>query len=121
MLSEENKQLLEDPQVPLWQKILNLDSSRWERSKYAAPHLEGSEGAHRLKDLNIIRQLAPGMYEAAAEEAKAFRDTAVKHNGTFKKLGSIPVLDMHLHPELRYDKHAQDKYFKEHPELKTNG
>lgn len=119
MLSEENKDYLEDKSIPLWERILNLDSKRWERSKYAGPHMEGSEGAHRLKDLNIIRQLAPQMYEAAAEEVKTFRDSAIKHNGTWKKLGSIPLVDVHLHPELRYDKNAQDRYFKEHPELKV--
>ena len=120
MLPEENKKFLEDPEIPLYQKILNLDAGRWERSKYLN-HSPGSEGAHRLKDLGIIRQLAPKMYEAAAEDVKAFKDSAVKHNGTWKKLGSIPAIDMELHPELRYDKTAQDKYFMEHPELRTNG
>lgn len=121
MLSEENKSFLEDKSIPLWQRILNLDASRWERSRYANPDNYNQEGVHRLKDLNIVRQLAPGMYEAAAEDAKAFRNSAVKHNGTWKKVGSIPSIDMSLHPELRYDKSAQDKYFIEHPELKANG
>lgn len=119
MLNEENKQFLEDKSLPLWARILNLDASRWERSKYAAPHREDSEGVHRLKDINIVRQLAPGMYEAAAEEVKAFKDSAVKHNGHWKKIGSIPTIDMSLNPELRYDKSAQDRYFRDHPELKA--
>lgn len=119
MLPEENKQFIEDKSLPLWARILNLDASRWERSKYAAPQSPDSEGTHRLKDLNLVRQIAPEMYEMAESEAKEFRDNAVKHNGTWKKVGSIPIMDMSLHPELRYDKFAQDKYFSEHPELKA--
>lgn len=116
MFSEEKKEYLEDKSIPLWQRILNLDASRFEKSRYAALNA----GKFRLKDLNILRQLAPGMYATAAEEAAEFRETAKRNNGTWKKLGSIPAIDMNLHPELIYDTKAQDRYFSEHPELKTN-
>lgn len=121
MLSEESKQFLEDPEIPLWAKLLNLDASRWERSRYAVPHTYGDSGAHRLKDLNILKVLGPGQYQAAVEDVKAFKETAIKHNGTFKKLGSIPTAWMNLHPELKHDKSAQDKFFRDYPEFRTNG
>jgi hypothetical protein len=36
-----------------------------------------------------------------------------------KKIGSIPLIDTALHPELATDKKAQERYWKQHPELKA--
>lgn len=92
---EENKAYLEDPLIPAWQKILNLDTRHYERSKYAG---ESIAGKHRLKDLSILRQVAPGMYAAAAQEVKEYSDALFETHGQFRKyalgrkLGSIPKI-----------------------------
>ena len=122
--AEESRSFLDNPGIPAWQKILNIDASRFERSRYAG-QAQSPEGKHRLKDLNILREIAPNTYQSAAEEVKEYSEQLFETRGQFRKyklgrkLGSIPMLDMALHPELGYDKSAQDKYFKDHPELKT--
>ena len=84
------------------------------------------KGKFRLKNLNILRKIAPYLYEAAAEEVKEFNTFHRLNGNTFdkvklgRKIGSIPLVDMVLHPELQSDKKAQDKYWKEHPELKAD-
>lgn len=121
---EESRAFQDDASVPAWAKILNIDASKWERSKYAGESVN-PEGKHRLKDLALLREVAPGVYQAAAEEVKEYSDALFETKGQFRKyklgrkLGSIPMMDMALHPELGFDRAAQDKYFAEHPELKT--
>lgn len=120
---EESRNFLESQEVPTWQKLLNVDASNFEKSKYAA---DGQE-KFRLKDLNLLREIAPGIYESAAGEVKEYNDAMFETRGTLRKyklgrkLGSIPTIDMALHPELAWDKKAQDKYFQDHPEMRTRG
>lgn len=108
---------------PLWWATLNIDAAEFERSKYAGL----TPGKFRLKDLGVMRKLAPGIYESAAEEVKeysdflAYSDKNVKKVRLGRKLGSIPLVDAGLNPELMHDPKAQDKYFKLHPELKVQG
>lgn len=115
---------MDDPTIPAWQKIINLDTRNFERSKYAGESFS-PDGKHRLKDLNLLRQIAPGVYESVAQEVKEYSDGLLETRGKFRKyklgrkLGSIPLLDMAMHPELGHDRAAQDRYFKEHPEFKT--
>lgn len=115
---EEQKSILENPNIPLETKVLNLDASKFEKSEYA-------DGKYRLKDLNILRELAPGVYESVADEVKEYSAALFETKGQFRKynlgrkVGSIPLMDMTLNPELAWDHAAQDKYFQEHPELKT--
>jgi len=125
-LSQSQKDaIISDTELPEWFRILHLEDDLFERSKYAAPTHSESKGKHRLKDLNILRKIAPNTYETAAQEVKEYSDALFEHKGVLKKynlgrkLGSIPLMDMTLHPELANDPAAQDKYFKEHPELKV--
>lgn len=121
---QESKKFLEDASIPAWQKILNLDEKHFEKSKYAGDSQSG-EGKFRLKDLALLREVAPGTYAAAAEEVKEYSEALFQTKGQIRKyrlgrkLGSIPAFDMALHPELAWDHKAQDKYFSQHPELKT--
>ena len=121
---EESAAFLDDPNIPAWQKIMNIDARNFERSKYAGDSWSG-EGKHRLKDLNLLREIAPGIYKSAAEEVREYSQQLFETKGQFRKyklgrkLGSIPMMDMALNPELATDPKAQDKYFKDHPELKT--
>lgn len=116
--------LFDDPEVPLWFKVISLPEQMFEKSKYAGDSFTG-EGKFRLKDTGVMRRLAPGLYEAAAEEIKEHNDMVFAHGNSVrkyklgKKIGSIPLIDATLHPELMNDKAAQDKYFKAHPELKA--
>ncbi len=116
--------LFDDPEVPLWMKIIHLPEEQFERSKYAGDSVDG-KGKFRLKDLGVMRQLAPGLYEAAAEDMKehnsmvvAMGDSAKKYK-LGKKIGSIPMIDAALNPELSSDKKEQEKYWKAHPEFKA--
>ena len=111
---------------PLWWKLLQLPAEQYERSRYAAPLNEGSEGKFRLKNSEaVIRKLAPGVYEDCAGEVKEYQDAldaTDPHARKYKigrKLGSIPLIEFSLRPELS-DPHEQDKYFQQHPELKTH-
>lgn len=114
-----------DNSLPLWWRLLNIPEEQFERSKYAAP--TDSKGKFRLKDVNILRKIAPEIYESAAEGVKEYSDALFEHKGNFvkhklgRKLGSIPLVDVALNPELAYDHKAQDKYFQNHPEMKTHG
>lgn len=122
---EESSNFIDNPDIPVWQKILNLDTKNFERSRYAGESFS-PEGRHRLKNLNLLREVAPGVYKSAAEEVKEYSDQLFETRGQLRKyklgrkIGSIPMMDMALHPELAFDKSAQDKYFKDHPELKTS-
>ena len=118
--------IFDDPDVPAWWKVLNLPEENFERTKYAAPLTDpDSKGRFRLKDVNILRKLAPEIYDGAAREIKNYEDVLLEHKGTLKKynlgkkIGSIPMLDVSLRPELAYDESAQNKYWEEHPELKV--
>ena len=108
--------------IPTWWKILNLEDTQFERSRYADEAAEREK--FRLKDIGVMRKVAPGVYEAAAQEVKEHNDYVFQHGQRFnkyklgKKVGSIPLLDAGLHPELMHDQKAQDKYFQEHPEFK---
>lgn len=119
-----NGNLFNDPEVPLWMKLIHLPEESFERSQYAGESIDG-KGKFRLKDLGVMRQLAPGLYEAAAEDMKAHNDMIVAHGNAAKKyklgkkIGSIPLIDTALHPELATDKKAQERYWKQHPELKA--
>lgn len=112
---------------PLWWKLLNLDASHFERSKYAAPLSPESKGKFRLKNLEVLRKLAPDLYEAGAQEVKEYNTYLAEHDGGLKKyklgrkLGSIHALDAALHPELMNDPKAREKYWLEHPEMKAHG
>lgn len=115
--------LFKDPEVPLWFKLMNLDASHYEKSQYADPN---RPNAFRLKDPTVLQQLAPGLYEAAAGEVKEYND-ALLANGKSKrkyklgkKVGSIPLTEALLRPELMNDKKAQDKYWSQHPRLRCD-
>ena len=94
----------------------------FEKSAHADPFGVGKK--FRLKDIGVLRRLAPGVYESAAGEVKEHNDYVFAHGGKErkyklgKKLGSIPLWDASLHPELSHDKRAQEKYWQEHPEMK---
>lgn len=110
--------------IPDWWKILNIEDTEFERSKYAKSSVSG-KGAFRIKDLNILRKILPDVYEAAAEEVKEFNTFHRLNGNTFdkvklgRKLGSISLWDAALQPELFNDSKAQDKYWKDHPEFKA--
>lgn len=112
--------------VPDWFKVLNLEAGLFERSKLLADNPD-SKGKFRLKDLNVLREVAPRTYEVAAQEVKEYNDALFETKGQVRKyklgrkIGSIPMLDAALHPELMNDPKAQDRYFQEHPEMKTRG
>lgn len=115
--------IFSDPDIPLWFKIVNLDEKHFERSKHAGSSVDG-KGKFRLKDLGIIRQMAPNIYKAAADEVKEHNDYVFQHGASFKqyklgkKIGSIPLIDACLHPELASNQKAQEKYWQENPQLK---
>lgn len=117
--SQANK-ILSDNSIPLWYRILNVDAKHFEFSKYAGL----TNNRARIKDLDILRKLAPGLYESCVNEVKEFNNyntwdgKQVKKLPLGKKIGSIPILDWVYQPELQNDKKAQDKYFREHPEFK---
>jgi hypothetical protein len=114
--------LFEDPSVPLWFKVINLDEKHFEKSIYADPN--APHGKFRLKDPNILRQLAPGVYESAAAQVREHNDTVLLHGSSKKKyklgkkIGSIPLVEATLRPELMNDPEAQKRYWQQHPELK---
>ena len=109
-------------EVPTWWAVLNLDENRFEKSRYADAGAEREK--FRLKDLDVMRKIAPGVYESAAQEVKEHNDYVFQHGKRFnkyklgKKVGSIPLWDASLHPELMHDKKAQEKYWQAHPEMK---
>ncbi len=113
-----------DPDIPAWFKLLQVDEKHFERSLYADPHGTSEAGKFRLKDLGIMREIAPHVYAAAAEQVKEHNEMVAAHGSKIKKyklgkkIGSIPLYDVTLHPELAHDKAAQKKYFDEHPELR---
>lgn len=115
--------IFSDPEVPLWYKILNLDDSKFEKSEYADPN--GSRSKFRLKDLSVMRKLAPHLYEAAAEDIKEHNEMVAAHGNRVKKyklgkkIGSIPLIDAALHPELTHDVKAQKRYWEQNPQLKA--
>lgn len=99
---------------PLWWKILNLQTSDFEWSKYL--------GKWRLKNLGILRKLAPGLYESCYGEVRENQVITDIHGNKVKvgkKVGSIPLVDYMFNPELHNNREEQDKYFKEHPEFKA--
>lgn len=106
---------------PNWWKILNIEASEFERSKYAGL----DPGKFRLKDLNLLRKVMPGVYESAAEEVKEGNEYITQNGKRFgktrlgRKIGSIPLYDAALHPELMHDPKAQDRYWQDHPEMKA--
>lgn len=108
--------------TPTWFKVLNLEASQFEKSRYAS--YGADEEKFRLKDIGVLRKIAPGVYESAAGEVKEYNDyvsaegSKINRYKIGKKIGSIPLLDAGLHPELMHDKKAQDKYFKDHPEMR---
>ena len=110
--------------IPDWWLVLNIDDKEFERSKYAKESFS-DKGAFRLKNLNVLRKVIPGVYEAAVEEVKEFNEYHRLNGNSFdkvklgKKVGSIPTWDAALHPELLNDKKAQDKYFQEHQEMRA--
>ena len=107
--------------APDWFKLLNVDASQFERSKYAGEQA----GKFRIKDLGLLRRVAPKVYQAAAEEVKEGNEFIAQHDKRFgkvklgRKLGSIPAWDAALRPELLTDPKAQDKYFQDHPEFRA--
>jgi hypothetical protein len=115
--------IFSDKSVPLWFKLLNIDESHYERSQYADP---GNPNKFRIKDPAILQKLAPGLYEAAAGDVKEYND-ALLANGKSKrkykigkKLGSIPLIEAMLKPELMNDPKAQEKYWRDNPGLKCD-
>ena len=101
-------------EYPLWWKLLNLQASDWEWSNYLKQF--------RLKNLNILRKLAPGLYSECEGEVKEFREFTDLHGNKVKlgkRIGSIPLIDYFAHPELHKDANEQDRYWREHPEFKT--
>lgn len=108
--------------MPAWWQILNLEASQFEKSRYADENAEKEK--FRLKDLGVMRQLSPGVYEAVAQEVKEHNEYVFQNGKRFnkyklgKKIGSIPLQDAGLQPELMHDHKAQDKYFQDHPEMK---
>lgn len=115
--------IFSDPEVPLWMKLLHLDEKHYEKSKYADPL---NPNKFRLKDPAMIRKLAPGLYEAAAGEVKEYNE-ALAINGSSKrkyklgkKVGSIPLVEAMLRPELMNDKKAQEKYWQDNPGLRCD-
>jgi len=106
-----------DKSLPLWWRVLNLDAANFEKSVYAGDKF-------RLKDLGLMRKIAPKVYDAAAQEVKEHNDYVFQEGKKFnkyrlgKKIGSIPMWDVALHPELMTDKDAQEKYWQQHPELR---
>ena len=113
-----------DSEAPLWWKVLNLDDRNFERSRAAGDSHDGN-GKFRLKDLGLMRKLAPGLYESAAQEVKEYNDYVFENRGVLKKyklgrkIGSIPIYDAALHPELINDEAARKKYWEQHPEMKS--
>lgn len=113
--------ILKDKSIPLWYRILNLDEKNFEHSNYAGANKVES----RIKDLDILRKLAPNLYESCVKEIKEdsiYNTWDGKRKGKVKlgkKLGSIPVVDFAYRPELANDPKAVDKYFIDNPQYKN--
>lgn len=109
-------------ELPTWWKILNLEDNLFEKSQYANPW---QAGKFRLKDLGVLRKIAPGLYESTVQEVREDNSYLTQDGKNFKntalgkKIGSIPLLDVGLHPELASDPKAQEKYWQEHPEYRA--
>lgn len=106
-------------EVPYWFQIMNLEADLFEKSIYAS---EIDRPKFRLKNLNILRKLFPGVYESAAEEVKEDNQYYFLDGGKAaigKKKGSIPLEDFALHPELRFDPKEREKYWKENPQFRA--
>jgi len=108
--------------APVWWRVLNLEDTQFEKSRYADP---ARPGAFRLKDVGVLRRLAPGVYEAAADDVREFQDYVFQHGASHRKyrlgrkIGSIPLLDAAHNPELLGDRKAQDRYWQDHPEMRV--
>lgn len=109
--------------LPLWWKVINIEDNQFERSKYAD---KSGESKFRIKDLTWLRKLAPSVYESAAGEVKEYNEYVAQESGNKfkkyklgKKIGSIPIWDAALHPELMHDKAAQNRYWSENNAFKV--
>jgi hypothetical protein len=102
-------------EVPTWWKILNMDANEFSK--------RGKRWT--LNKIDALTKVAPGIYKSAGDEVKAFNEYHVANGNSFgkvklgRKVGSIPLMDFALHPELADDDQAVEKYFNEHPELRT--
>lgn len=114
------EKIIKDKSIPLWYRILNLDEKHFEHSEYAGTN----KVEPRIKDLNILRKLAPRVYETCVDEIKednnydSWDGKKKRKIKLGKKIGSIPLLDFAYHPELANDPKALNKYFIDHPEYK---
>ena len=109
-------------EYPTWWKVLNIEDTKFERSQFAS---DAGPGKFRLKDLDLLRKVAPSIYEAATQEVREDNEYIAQEGKKFqklrigRKLGSIPLLDAGLNPELMHDKKAQDRYWENHPEMRA--
>lgn len=118
---EESRKIQENPDIPVGDKVINLDASRFEKSKYAS---QDDHSKFRIKDIAVIKSIAPKAFDAAAKEVKEYSDQLFQNRAsgkksTWRKLGSVPTVLLTLRPELAFDKAAWDKFFLENPEYKT--
>lgn len=120
-----NEQIAFDQSVPQWFRILNIEHTEFERSRYAGE--AHGEGKFRLKNVDLLKEMDPAEYKAAVESVKEFNSQLADTKASKRdyKLGrllcSIPATYMALNPELGTDEKALDRFLESHPELKTKG
>lgn len=104
--------------VPSWWKVLNAPADKFSR------RTDGQKG-FRFNTYDTLREIAPELYDGAAAEVKEFNEYHTLNGNSFGKvklgrlIGSIPMRDWAMHPELAYDNKALKKYFEQHPELRA--
>lgn len=101
---------------PLWFKVLNLEHTEFSKNP---------DGKWQLNKYDALQKIAPNIYENLGKEVKEFNSYHTVNGNSFdqvklgKKIGSIAVNDIALHPELLNDPKALKKYWELHPELKV--
>lgn len=117
---------LEPDSAPLWWSVLNLPTEQFERSKYAGNQNPDSKGRFRLKDPTVLQKLAPGLYQALADEVKQdneimmeTKEKSIRKGRLGRKIGSIPLMAYHLNPELADDAKARERFWQDNPWLRA--
>ena len=102
--------------MPTWAKMFYMDANEFTRK---------ADGHFELNRYNALKEISPGLYEAAGNEVKEFNEYHRYNGNSFdkvklgRKIGSITLNDYVMHPELKDDEDALKKYWELHPELRA--